>query len=533
MWVEDQSTPVVEDGPDEVYETWGQLVQAMQRDKTPEQWAKEIEAAAPSFPHLTDEWQPTNQSLWQTVLDVAKGDKRDFTLGDRTINSPNNGQGFYPWPHPNGLAWAVKQYNGFGGKWKRQEASKTAAQELDGEIIPDPLPIGDYQFRSVRDLVHGRPPEPEDPPPKDRLPDLVDQETEEEVAKHVDETWQDPPETKTAAKLGLTAFQWNALGKMRLGTVTTTYPGAPGHEELLRLQALGFAQLGGTSQYRQAHYWDITRKGAMVVVAGLGEDLERKMQSLLQGQYDPSEASKIGQWFEDNFRIRSPRTPRGQKALKERAQLLAWALKHGGASRQNQVASDWAEIRKQLPDLVQHFTDEGGKTVPKELRLGGRVYINETGVDEAKLKQYAARLETIFKDISGWRAKALQGTLKVVLASPRNFRGTASGTYKSGEDALYVRTTPNILKRSGGGYASFEYIIVHELGHRYEWKASLPSDFDKPMWLTTRYSRKEGEAFAELFALGHFNLTGSWDRKVIDRFERVMSGGPEFVPASV
>jgi hypothetical protein len=85
-----------------------------------------------------------------------------------------------------------------------------------------------------------------------------------------------------------------------------------------------------------------------------------------------------------------------------------------------------------------------------------------------------------------------------------------------------------VLKR-GAGYASFEYICVHELAHRYEKYNRLPEDFDKPQWWTTRYSRTEGlggsEGFAELFALGHFHLTGNWAPDILDRFEAVMTGG--------
>jgi len=44
------------------------------------------------------------------------------------------------------------------------------------------------------------------------------------------------------------------------------------------------------------------------------------------------------------------------------------------------------------------------------------------------------------------------------------------------------------------------------------------------MWWTTRYSRAEGESFAELFALSSFKLTGSWDQELIRRFDRIMAG---------
>lgn len=75
---------------------------------------------APSKPGLSDEWKPTNQRLWDLVLEVASGKRRYLTFGDRTINAPNRGHGFRHWPNPRGVAWAVKQYKGFNGTWERQ-----------------------------------------------------------------------------------------------------------------------------------------------------------------------------------------------------------------------------------------------------------------------------------------------------------------------------------------------------------------------------------------------------------------------------
>jgi len=73
---------------------------------------------APSFPGPTDTQEPTNRTLWERVLELARGDKSEYTSGGKTIHSPNKGRGYYPWPQPNGTAWAVKQYKGLGGRWK-------------------------------------------------------------------------------------------------------------------------------------------------------------------------------------------------------------------------------------------------------------------------------------------------------------------------------------------------------------------------------------------------------------------------------
>ena len=46
----------------------------------------------------------------------------------------------------------------------------------------------------------------------------------------------------------------------------------------------------------------------------------------------------------------------------------------------------------------------------------------------------------------------------------------------------------------------------------------MPGNLDRVEWATTRYSYKDGEAFAELFALGHFGMTGAW-ADTLDKFE--------------
>lgn len=401
----------------------------------------------PSLPQLSDKYEATNLSLWKDVLDVASGERRELTLNDRTIHSPNEGRGYRNMPHnPKGIAWAVKQYKGFGGNFRGQ---KEAA-------IPGP-----WEARMRRMAAGG---------------------------------------VECTAAEGETAEAHSLVS-----------------QGLLRL----------ASSVGSRHYWDLTEEGLKVALTSLTDELKRRVEGILRS-FDPGEAKRLGEWIEANFRINSPKTPSGGKKVKEQLQRMVWTLKnrHSQGSDPSDIAQevqrDWDDIKGQLPLLVK-FTDEGGTVVPKDLVSGGVTYINEAGASEAQLKKYVARLDAVFKSIKGWRAKALSGSLTVVLKPPSAFNGTVSGKYKRSEDALWVRTTPSILKRAQG-YGSFEYIIVHELGHRYERYHSLPTDFDKVPWHTTRYSRSEGEAFAELFALGHFKLTGSWDNSKVDRFEGVMTG---------
>lgn len=412
---------------------------------------------APSKPYMTDEWKPSDERLWLKVLMVAKGRKREMTRvgpdGPRTIHAPNHGRGFRHWPNPKAVAWAVKQYNGYGGRWK--------GKDEDGQEVT----------------------------------------------------------TKAAG-------HQMVLEQMRLGAVMTTVEATPLHRAMLDLERRDLVQLVEASDARREYYWDITYQGMRHVTASLGAEVTRRMENLLQGDYDVEEAKKTAAWLEQNFRFKSPKTPRGQKQLKELMDKLWWSLAHGGLVHRSSVQFTWEEIKPKVQDLVQYFSNEGTSVVLDQIELGGNTYLNRAGLNTATLEKYARRLEALFSTVKGWRAKAFVGGLKVAFASPKDFRGTASGKYRREEDTLYVRTTPAVLKR-GEGYGGFDYILVHELGHRYEAKNHPAIDFDRPEWWTSKYSRTESlagsESFAELFAIGHFSLRGSWDPDILERFEKVMS----------
>lgn len=535
-------------------------------------WAEDVSAAqnAPSKPYLTDDWVPTDERLWLRVLNVAKGRRRQMTRvgpnGPRTIHAPHHGRGFRHWPNPKAVAWAVKQYNGFGGRWKGRDEQEVKASTEDSvyESIITLKEEIDRQTHTLNDVVQGRVPVgvegasgqdillarqlglftcnvagvdifarcEEDARPLIHYLERGGQYGSVEFSRLMGYTDEEIELYRRYLMLsaelphpaGISAYQKEALYHLKGGAILTTSDDSLETSWMTDLEQRGLVRLVQASVERSESYWDLTEEGSKSVTASLAPDLERKMRHLLEGPtYDTAEARAIGGWLLANFRLKTPKTPAGQKKLKELIQKLHWFLENGSETAKETVLETWRLVEPHLTDLVRYFSDEGGMIVPESVTIDGVKYVNQAGLDGKTLDKYAQRLSQLFHTIRGWRAKALTSGLKVVFASPRDFGGgTATGRYKRDEDALYVRTTSNVLKRDNG-YGGFDYILVHELGHRYERYNSLPVDFDQSSWVTSKYSYKEGEAFAELFAIGHFGLTGPWSADTLARFEKVMS----------
>lgn len=285
-------------------------------------------------------------------------------------------------------------------------------------------------------------------------------------------------------------------------------------------------------------------------MGSLAPELERRFNQLVaewealaaSGEEDSApykdKGLEFGNWFTDTFRVEMNRTPPGGKDAKKAAEAFLWSVRFRlgqSASRRKgieQVKARWEQFKPHIPTLVQKFSDEGGTVVLRQIKTSNATFINAKGLATSTFKKYVKYIDGTFSSLRGWRRKALAGDLKVVLAGPDKFRGTAAGSYKQESDTLLVRATPNILKRPPATYGSVGYILVHELGHRYERKVGVGRSFDGPQWITTRYSQSTGgfsglsESFAELFALGHFGITKT--RKefgaTVQRFENLMSG---------
>jgi hypothetical protein len=237
------------------------------------------------------------------------------------------------------------------------------------------------------------------------------------------------------------------------------------------------------------------------------------------------------------------RTPKGQAKNKANVAFLMGIIE-SLAERQppffnpdavrsslGQLQIAWSHVEPELDNIIRAFTSEGGGKLPTlEKKIGGNTYVNKVGASDKAIDQMAATIEGVFDTLKSWRKKALSGGVRVILAGAADFRGTSSGKYRRETDELWIRATTGgrIEKAAPGSYGSLSYVIVHELGHRYEAKNRVSVDFDRPEWWTTSYSRNEGESFAELFALTNFGMVsvgrGKWEESLNDRFEAAVRG---------
>jgi hypothetical protein len=256
----------------------------------------------------------------------------------------------------------------------------------------------------------------------------------------------------------------------------------------------------------------------------LAQQITDQMDALF-ADFSAPHAHEVSRWMRANMMIfgRAPaRAKNIQGQMENLAKLLSEVPKWGALQNKPFYNQVWQNIVPFLEEVEALALKE---TVEKEVKVDGHKFVNEAGLSAESFDKYVKAMLALFQQIKGWRRGALTDGVTVVFAGPKSFRGTAAGTYRSAQDQLLVRATPAVLKRGSGTYGAPDYIIIHELGHRFERKHRLPEDFDKVQWTTTKYSQKEGETFAELFALGHFGLEtvhGDTFGDRLARFEDVM-----------
>jgi len=157
------------------------------------------------------------------------------------------------------------------------------------------------------------------------------------------------------------------------------------------------------------------------------------------------------------------------------------------------------------------------------LKLNNGTYINESIISEKRFRLLSNEIDKFLSSLKGFHKKILKPSLKIYFVKKAKTKATA--TYKSEQDIILIR--PDKIKAFNDEYASISYIILHELGHRFEKYNKLPTDFYTDEWYTTPYSKTpnswKGEQFAELFAISHwYNKYKSKYKKILDEFIKIM-----------
>jgi len=114
---------------------------------------------------MASENEPTNPGLWEKVQALTKGERDSLTVGDKTVQGPNDGEGFEIFPSAYANGWAAKVYKEFGGGWRKKEASQYRAWTVgELEALPDGAILerkdGSFFVRSSRRIggwIQGHP----------------------------------------------------------------------------------------------------------------------------------------------------------------------------------------------------------------------------------------------------------------------------------------------------------------------------------------------------------------------------------------
>ncbi len=149
------------------------------------------------------------------------------------------------------------------------------------------------------------------------------------------------------------------------------------------------------------------------------------------------------------------------------------------------------------------------------LKIVGRnaVFHNDSGMSNKNFTTFSQSLDNFMDRFSGRYKEVLSFKNKWVKDDVNKLhiyfvtqeKSKARATYKTAQDIIYIRSRD--IDTETELYGHLKYVLVHELGHRYEYHKNLESvfgdRFDSAAWWTTDYSKRndEAEIFAELFAL--------------------------------
>lgn len=116
--------------------------------------------------------------------------------------------------------------------------------------------------------------------------------------------------------------------------------------------------------------------------------------------------------------------------------------------------------------------------------------INESSLGEKRFLELSEMIISLLKRLKGEYKKALTGNVRIIFKPASALNSKAK--YKEDKDEIWIRNSPDTLKLFDKElYGWVPYIIIHELGHRYDELLGIPKWFNSS-YVTSKYSKIAG-----------------------------------------
>lgn len=170
-------------------------------------------------------------------------------------------------------------------------------------------------------------------------------------------------------------------------------------------------------------------------------------------------------------------------------------------------------LRMSKEEIQSLFINNKENIVKKQIGT----YIKHDVLSYDKFLSNVDTVEKMLESLKSYHREAAHN-LKIKFVGSTDIKSKAK--YKSDQDTILINSSKVIQSDE---YAGLNYVIVHELGHRYLKFHPQRWDYDNPKWITTKYSMVDSmtgeEKFAELFALSNWKSKYSQFSDKIKKFE--------------
>lgn len=239
--------------------------------------------------------------------------------------------------------------------------------------------------------------------------------------------------------------------------------------------------------------------------------------------YNDSKFEKFLEWIA--YFPKSGRAPSGEKKLFDNIKFMhrqADVYRETGLKTDNiKNMLSWWDDEGEMDRIADVFFAKKTKARLEVIKHKKLTFKNRSGMGEATFKKTVKQITDFLDDLDGFHAKTLKKPLEIHFKYAKEL--SAKAVYKGLDDEIWVKAGH---KADNELYGHLLYIILHELGHRYEYLFGLPADFYESQFYTTKYSHADSmggsECFAEIFAISHWPKKYDEHEAKITRFIDMM-----------